>query len=645
VYCGIDPLGDDSLAVIDCATNSVITVMHTGTNLTALCYNPTANKLYCADSSLVLVLDGVTDSVVAVVDLGDIFFGVTSMCYDSVRNKLYCAVMPCSVIVIDGVGDSIITSVTLDAIPNDLCFNPVAGKVYCAETDEGHAVAVIDCVTDSLVVTIPVQHFPAELTCNPISNKVYGVTYDGATVFIIDCAGDSLLGQLPAGYSPKATCFNSADNRVYCTSFKNDFVTVVDGTADSVLTRVIVGCRARMMYYDSLAAELYCLCATSSVLMVVDGHTDRVVKACRTGLIPVASCHVPSARRLYLGSPLNRVVVFDLNSDSIVRTLNVQTSPQAMCWNWVDNTVYCTNGDARSVSVIDVAADSVVATVPVSVRPAPVCYNSVGNEVYCGNGSDTLVSVIDCATKREVARIRAGRPSTLGYNPQNNKVYATGDSIYIIEGFTKSVRAVAGFHGCVGPIRYSARHNKVYCGDVYRDWVVVIDGATDSVLAVVVYGPGGDLFGGLHMYYDETTDRLYCSDYSHGRVHVIEGATDSIVAAAEVPGEPAAQAWNADRRVLYVSEMVLSSVSVISDTLGSAVGSSSMSTGPRWQMPTILRKSQPLYMPAPGTIMDVVGRQATRLLPGPNDVRTLAPGVYFILTRSNHHPRKVVVPK
>jgi DNA-binding beta-propeller fold protein YncE len=89
----------------------------------------------------------------------------------------------------------------------------------------------------------------------------------------------------------------------------------------------------------------------------------------------------------------------------------------------------------------------------------------------------------------------------------------------------------------------------------------------------------------------------------------------------------------ADR--VYVANAYSSSLTVISDEVGIAERRGFGVTAGRRPMPTVLRGV--LYMPvATGLrsqaagLLDVSGRKVLDLVPGANDVRGLAPGVYFV---------------
>jgi hypothetical protein len=151
-------------------------------------------------------------------------------------------------------------------------------------------------------------------------------------------------------------------------------------------------------------------------------------------------------------------------------------------------------------------------------------------------------------------------------------------------------------------------------------------------------------------------------------VTVIDGATDSVVATVGVGTEPIALAWNPVQSRVYVANFVGSSISVLADSGFTGVRDTLRPALRPKPMPTIVRGI--LYLPrsengdsptersARGTVpifraalLDISGRKVLDLHPGANDVRALAPGVYFVreeLQASSHKPqaiRKVVLTR
>ncbi|MFO7675041.1 MAG: hypothetical protein R6X12_01800 [bacterium] len=69
----------------------------------------------------------------------------------------------------------------------------------------------------------------------------------------------------------------------------------------------------------------------------------------------------------------------------------------------------------------------------------------------------------------------------------------------------------------------------------------------------------------------------------------------------------------------------------------------------RIPLPTVIRGTLLLPGPAPGSgtacLVDVTGRRVMALAPGPNDVRRLSPGVYYVVGDPWAPARRVVIAR
>jgi YVTN family beta-propeller protein len=237
-----------------------------------------------------------------------------------------------------------------------------------------------------------------------------------------------------------------------------------------------------------------------------------------------------------------------------------------------------------------------------------LCYNPTNNKVYCANCGSGSVTVIDGATDSVIATVSAGTHLyALCYNPTDNKVY------------------------CANRNNYSS------------DDVIVIDCGTDSVIATVP--------AGTHPYalcYNPTNNKVYCANNGDSSVTVIDGTTNGVVATIGVGSSPRALAWNPVQNRVYVANYGSSSISVLRDSGGAAIQESfkPQAASPK-PLPTIVRGvlflpraengDSPTERSARGTVpifhamlLDIGGRKVLDLHPGANDVRALAPGVYFV---------------
>jgi len=135
---------------------------------------------------------------------------------------------------------------------------------------------------------------------------------------------------------------------------------------------------------------------------------------------------------------------------------------------------------------------------------------------------------------------------------------------------------------------------------------------------------------------------------------VIDAATNTIEAEVNVGGNPGRMVWDPAQSRLYVANQG-SHISVIRDSgAGIQQGDSRAAAGR--PLPTIVRGV--LLLPeavgdkrlAVGAhLLDISGRKVLDLKPGTNDVRALAPGVYFVRTAQAQAQaqavRKVVLTK
>jgi YVTN family beta-propeller protein len=240
--------------------------------------------------------------------------------------------------------------------------------------------------------------------------------------------------------------------------------------------------------------------------------------------------------------------------------------------------------------VIDGAADTFVAIIWVAGTPSALCYDSLDNKLYCINGAQ--IDVIDGATNYIL--------NTLFIDP-----------------------APSGF--C-----YGAQFNRIYCVSE-SGRVTVIDCGSDSILAVVNVGylPAAPT-------YNAGSDRVYCIHPGSNSVSVLDAVTNRVLQTVEVDQAPLDICLNQSGSRAYVANSVSSSISVIRDSLIGIVERPEPDVRRPWAGATIIRRV--LFLPeaaspkpqASSWLLDITGRKVLELRPGANDVRALAPGVYFV---------------
>jgi len=377
-------------------------------------------------------------------------------------------------------------------------------------------------------------------------------------------------------------------------------------------------------------------------------------------------CYNPVLSKLYTVYPSDdTVVVIDCRIDRVVARVGVGDRPWYLAFSPVGGSkVYCSNTNSTYVSVIDCVRDSVIARVGVGGEALDMLMNTRENKLYC-LAVGYKVSVLDCYGDTLLSRHDDfGEPSV--YNPGENKAYfGKYDTLRAVDGSADTVIATFPLCDTLGansplwlPGCYNSRNHKTYVPVLpwpHPRALVVLDGVTDSLLAIYSELPGGAGLG-PPMLYNSLSNQIYVADYGQDCVSVCDGETDSLLAELEVGHHPCALAWCPVSNRTFVACYMGSCVSVIKDSLVPGIEESSKSqAASRKPEVTVVRGR--LMLPASGEkrvarseLLDASGRKVMDLAPGENDVRHLSPGVYFLRSavsgeRSAVSVRKVVVTR
>jgi YVTN family beta-propeller protein len=599
---------DSSVAVIDCATDSMIATIPMGFPTLSLACNPVNNKVYCGLGDQLAVIDGARDSVIGRVSTG------TPMCYNPRGNRLYCADSG-GLAVVDGATDSVRAVVPLANGIKVVYYDSLNDRVYCAARQWFHDLTVIDGTGDTVVTVLRASGFPSALCCNPASNKVYSA--NGYNVELIDGATSRIVGTLYTSATPSTLGYNPTGNKVYCGTEEGD-LKVIDGATDSVLKSVSAGAGLTHLFYTPANNKLYAAASTDNWIKVLDGTADTVIATIDLHSLwnaVVALSYCPDLNRLYCAHR-DTLTVIDCASDSVIARLMLGNGLLALCYDSAGNKLYAAGGGTggNRVTVLNCADNQVITTINTTYEPVALCYDAVSDKVYCANYEppaclqQSTVTIIDGATDSLLATIALpmySQPRALCCNPVNNRIY---------------------------------------CANWWLRNVAVIDGASNQLIDTV------GAFGPSALLYNQANNKVYCANYS--TVSVIPGWQDTVIATIPVGDYPTVLVWNPVQNRVYTANSGSSSVSVIRDSATGVQEPEPPSARCAPLTPGIVRRV--LWLPtapsrksqAAGSLLDVTGREATKLFPGPNDVSRFAPGVYFVrLAESGQRSavRKVVL--
>lgn len=179
-----------------------------------LLWNPTSNKVYCANCTdqTVAVIDGATNQLLATIPVGD--FPI-SLDWNSVENKVYCLCPEDNLVyVIDCWGDSLLAQITVPDYPTQAAYCATENKLYVSRSDAG-SLMVIDGHSDSMIRQVQIaRDGPALLLWHPATNRLFCAVVPYESVKVIDCASDEVVARNPAHGMPLQWCHNPANQLV-----------------------------------------------------------------------------------------------------------------------------------------------------------------------------------------------------------------------------------------------------------------------------------------------------------------------------------------------------------------------------------------------------------------------------------------------
>lgn len=273
---------------------------------------------------------------------------------------------------------------------------------------------------------------------------------------------------------------------------------------------------------------------------------EAVVATVEVGRGPIGVAANPATNRVYVANNAdNTVSVLDGASNAPIATIQGIPLPINVALNPATNRVYVTAAGSRrgeeAVVVIDGASNVPIATIPVPVSSeggglTDVATNPPTNRVYVTTrdrfgGVDIVV--IDGVTNAIVNRQRAGGATSVATNPVTNRVYVTlnnprggptAGALLVLDGGGGVAREPVGLNSQPLDVAVNPQTGRVYV--TTTEGVVVLDGATNAIVARVPIPPDADGTGPTSIAVNSATGRIYA--IAGANVFVLEEAGNSV---------------------------------------------------------------------------------------------------------------------
>lgn len=234
---------DGTVSVIDTSTNIVTATIPVGNEPYGAAVNPTGTRVYVTNfaSDTVSVIDTVSNAVVDTVPVGIGPFGIAVSRVGTWTRAYVVNNQDHTVSVIDTNTNTVIDLITVEPSPYGIAVNPTGTQAYVTHWAPNYIVSVIDTTSNAVTATVPVGTNPFGVASNLAGTKVYVTNHSDNTVSEIDTAANSVTAVIGVGTYPLGVTVNRAGTRVYAANSNSNTVSVIDTTTNTVVATVPVG--------------------------------------------------------------------------------------------------------------------------------------------------------------------------------------------------------------------------------------------------------------------------------------------------------------------------------------------------------------------------------------------------------------------
>jgi YVTN family beta-propeller protein len=248
--------GSNSISVIDTVTNTVIDTVPLPWVPEGIAINPAGTRVYVTD-----ITDGVyvihTDSNAYIPPAIPVLIGPRNLAVTPDGSRVYVATDRTPVAVIDAATNTVASEIDTVDFPHSVAINAAGTRAYLAGAS-GDAFSVVDIATNAVISTV---FFPAMtaaingVVLNPAGTRAYFTAASGVLVY--DLATNTYLGTVPTGSGTYGASFDPSGNRVYAVNSGSNTVSVIDADALAVTATIPVGTHpfGRGLFIDQAPAS------------------------------------------------------------------------------------------------------------------------------------------------------------------------------------------------------------------------------------------------------------------------------------------------------------------------------------------------------------------------------------------------------
>lgn len=283
---------DDTVSVINTATNTVVGLIPVGNNPVGIAITPDGTRAYVTN-----FLSG-------------------------------------SVSVINTATNTVIGTILVLFLPKGIAITPDGARAYVANTGSA-AVSVIDTATNTVIgAPIPVGDGPSDIAITPDGTRAYVTNTNDGTVSVIDTATNSVVGvPIPVGVGPQGIAIMPNGARAYVADAGSDTISVIDIATNTVITTIPTLDNPQEVAITPDGRFAFVTNAGADRVSVIDTSTNLRVFPLATivGDNPIGIAITPDGSRAYVSNFNDgNVSVIDIATNTVTGTVPVGFGPQGI---------------------------------------------------------------------------------------------------------------------------------------------------------------------------------------------------------------------------------------------------------------------------------------------------------------------------
>ncbi|MBU6159395.1 MAG: beta-propeller fold lactonase family protein [Bacteroidetes bacterium] len=278
---------DNTVSVINTATNLVTATVAVGTNPVGVSISPDGKKVYVVNSGSnnVSVINTSTNTVLTSVAVGQYPRGV---CVSPDGSKVYVSNnLSQSVSVINTSTNTVTATIMVGNYPSGICVSPDGTKVYVANFFSDN-VSVINTATNLVTATIGVGQYPFGVCVSPDGSKVFVAISGYGTVNVINTSTNLVTASIPlgTGSGPNGISVSPNGANVYVSKTLNNTVSVIQVASNTVIADIPVGNSPYGVKVTPDGSKVYVANSGSNDVSVINTSTNMVIATVPVGTVP-----------------------------------------------------------------------------------------------------------------------------------------------------------------------------------------------------------------------------------------------------------------------------------------------------------------------------------------------------------------------